>query len=480
MAHLLQMYRHGFGLMTDLYQLTMAYGYWKNNIHDRPAVFNLFYRKNPFQGKYVIACGLELVIDFLQNFQFSADDIQYLRGLQGADNQALFSESFLNYLQGMTFNCSIDAIPEGTVVFPHEPLLRVQGPLLQAQLIETILLNLINFSSLIATKASRVVQAAGKDTVLEFGFRRAQGVDGSLTATRSTYVGGCHATSNVLAGKLFDIPVKGTHAHSWVMCFEDELEAFNKYAEAMPNNCIFLVDTYNSIKGIENAIKVGNKLKTLGHEMLGIRLDSGDLKALSIKARKMLDEAGFNQTAIVGSNNLNEIEIKKLKEDGAEITVWGVGTHLVTAYDEAALGGVYKLAAIQNKTGKWEHKLKLSEQAIKVSNPGILQVKRFFNQKGSPIGDMLYNSLHPKPSTRLVRFDTSDVQELEADFSKNLLVPIFQNGELVYNLPSIHETRDYCLAQQGLFSQIFDDIYPCGLEEQLFEEKMSIINDLKN
>lgn len=480
MSHLSQLYKQGFGLMTDLYQLTMAYGYWKNNLHERPAVFNLFFRKNPFHGNYTIACGLELVIDYLQNFQFSKNDLEYLKGLKGADNQALFSESFLHYLHEMNFSCSIHAVEEGTFVFPHEPLLRVQGPLLQAQLIETVLLNLINFSSLIATKASRIVQAAQKDTVLEFGFRRAQGIDGSLTATRATYIGGCHATSNVLAGKLFQIPVKGTHAHSWVMCFNDELEAFSKYAKSMPNNCIFLVDTYDTIEGVKNAILVGKKLKEAGHKMLGVRLDSGDLVDLSKKARKLLDRAGFEQTAIVASNDLDEFKIKKLKEESAKITVWGVGTRLATAYDQPALGGVYKLSAIQTKKGKWDYKVKLSEQPIKISNPGLLQIKRCVDRNGVPTGDMVYDALQLKQSSQIVRFDSNESYDLNTDISENLLVPIFQNGKLVYNLPPIYDVRDFCLSQQALFSRLLKDIYPCGLESQLYKKKMSIINDLKN
>ena len=480
MAHLSKLYRSGFGLMTDLYQLTMAYGYWKNNLHERPAVFNLFYRKNPFKGHYAIACGLELIIDYLQNFQYSVDEIQYLGSLKGADGKALFSESFLNYLQRMKFNCSIDAIPEGTIVFPHEPLLRIQGPLLQAQLIETVLLNLINFSTLIATKASRIVRAAKNDTVLEFGFRRAQGIDGSLTATRATYIAGCHATSNVLAGKLFDIPVKGTHAHSWVMCFDDELEAFANYAKAMPNNCIFLVDTYDTVEGVKNAITIGKKLKMEGHQMLGIRLDSGDLASLSIQARQLLDKAGFDNTAIVASNDLDEFKIKQLKEKGAKITVWGVGTRLSTAYDQAALGGVYKLSAIKDEDGKWDYKVKLSEQTIKVSNPGILQVKRHFSKDGYPIGDSLFDLHMSRLSNVIVRFESNENYQIESDNSQNLLVPIFQNGKLVYNLPQIHESREYCLQQQALFGAYLDKPYPSGLEKQLFEKKMTIIKELKN
>ena len=314
-----KLYRQKLTILTDLYQLTMAYGYWKNGMYDQEAVFHLFFRKHPFKGNYTIAAGLESVIHFLNDFKFSVDDIQYLGSLKGADGKALFDEGFLNYLQRLEFTCDVDAIPEGTAVFPHQPLLRIKGPLLQAQLIETTLLTLINFPTLIATKAARICQAAQDDTVLEFGLRRAQGIDGGLTASRSAYIGGCHATSNILAGKLFGIPVKGTHAHSWVMSVEDEPQAFASYADAMPNNCVFLVDTYDTIQGVKYAIEAGHELRKKGHEMLGIRLDSGDLADLSIKARKLLDEAGFPKTQIVASDSLNEVKIKALKEKGAKL-----------------------------------------------------------------------------------------------------------------------------------------------------------------
>ena len=297
---------------------------------------------------------------------------------------------FLEYLQQLQFSCDVDAMPEGTVAFPHEPLVRVRGPILQCQLLESALLNVINFQTLVATKAARVCQAAQGDAVLEFGLRRAQGIDGALAASRAAFVGGCSATSNVLAGKLFGIPVKGTHAHSWIMSFDDELEAFRTYAEAMPNNCVFLVDTYDTLDGVRNAIEVGRWLREKGHKLLGIRLDSGDLAWLSIEARKLLDAGGFAEAAIVASNDLDENLIVSLKQQGAKIGVWGVGTKLVTAYDQPALGGVYKLGAVREAGHAWQYRLKLSEQTIKISNPGILQVRRFFGPEEA-IGDMLFN-----------------------------------------------------------------------------------------
>src|SRR5579872_2098236 len=299
-------------LLTDLYQLTMAYGYWKLGIHEREAVFHQIFRKQPFKGDYSVACGLATVIEFLQDWHFEEEDIDYLRSLNAVNGHPLFTSDFLDYLKNVRFSCDIDAIPEGTVVFPHEPLLRVKGPLLQCQLIESTLLNIINFQTLIATKASRVCLAACGDSVLEFGLRRAQGPDGALSASRASYIGGCAATSKILAGKLYDIPVRGTHAHSWVTAFADELSAFSAYAEVMPHNCVLLVDTYDTIAGVRHAIEIGKRLRERGAELLGVRLDSGDMAALSIQARQLLDEAGFQQTQIIASNSLDEYAIQQM------------------------------------------------------------------------------------------------------------------------------------------------------------------------
>lgn len=469
-------------LLTDLYQLTMAYGYWKNKMHRHEAVFHLFFRRNPFKGNYTIAAGLETAIRFLQNFQFSTDDIQYLGSLKGADNRPLFEEGFLNYLQRMQFSCDIDAIEEGMVVFPHQPLLRIQGNLIQAQLIESILLNIINFQTLVATKSARIVQAAQGDTVLEFGLRRAQGMDGSLSASRAAYIGGCHATSNVLAGRLFDIPVKGTHAHSWVMCFADEIQAFTAYQNAMPSNCIFLVDTYDTIEGVKNAIRVGQQLHAKGHELLGIRLDSGNLSELSQSARQLLDEAGFQKTAIVASDGLSETKVKALKADGAKISVWGIGTRLVTAYEQPALDGVYKMAALRTSSqDAWQLKMKLSNTPIKTSNPGILGVRRFYNADYQPIGDMIYDALLPA-TCRLQAFDDNQYDFSECAY-EDLLVPIFKNGELVYELPDIHRIRNRSLQSLKTFDplgfhQSQPAHYPTGLAINLHQQKTELLNKL--
>lgn len=374
-------------LLTDLYQLTMAYGYWKTGRAEQEACFNLFFRNLPFDGGYAIAAGLAEAMDFIRDFRFSGDDLDYIKSLEGNDGKQLFEDDFLAYLSNLRLSSSFWAVQEGTVVFGHEPLMRVVGPILQCQLLESALLHIFNFNTLIATKAARIVHAADGDPVFEFGLRRAQS---PLQASRAAYIGGCAGTSNVLAGKKYGIPVKGTHAHSWVMSFPTELESFEAYARVMPNNCLLLVDTYNTLDGVRNAIRVGVKLREAGHKFAGIRLDSGDLGYLSIEAHKMLEEAGFSNVTIAATNDLDEYLIESLKHQGAKINLWGVGTKLVTAYDQPALGGVYKLGAIL-EGGHWIPKVKLSERSSKTSIPGILQVRRFEND-GLFVGDQIYGS----------------------------------------------------------------------------------------
>jgi nicotinate phosphoribosyltransferase len=482
-----KLYGTSLSLLTDLYQITMAYGYWKTGMLENEAVFNLYFRKNPFQGGYALAAGLEYAIDFLNDFHFTQDDVDYLATLTGNDNKPLFEQGFLDYLKNMRFSCDIDAIPEGTAVFPNEPLIRVRGPLIQGQLIETPLLNIINFQTLIATKSSRINQAAKGCPVLEFGLRRAQGIDGGLAASRAAYIGGCEATSNVLAGKMFGIPVKGTHAHSWVMSFANEVEAFEKYSEAMPNNAIFLVDTYDTIQGVKYAIDAGRKLKEKGYKMAGIRLDSGDLAYLSIEARKLLDEAGFTETAIVASNDLDEYIITSLNQQEAKINVWGIGTKLVTAFDQPALGGVYKVAAVKKADNTWDYKVKLSEQAIKISNPGVLQVKRFFTDDGQCVADMIYDEENP-PKTEQVIVDPLDSTRRKIvtaeTKSTDLLKPIFKKGKLVYQSPDIHTIRQ--TASNNVKSLHYSILrftnpheYPVGLEKNLYEMKTELIMKLR-
>lgn len=471
-------------LLTDLYQLTMTYGYWLNGKAEQSAVFHLFYRKNPFGGGYAIAAGLESVVEYLESFRFSKDDTRYLASIPGNDGRPIFEKGFLDYLLRLELRLQVDAIPEGTVVFPHQPLLRISGPIVQCQLLETALLNIVNFQTLIATKASRVARVAGSDPVLEFGLRRAQGPDGAMSASRAAYVGGCAATSNVLAGKRYGIPVRGTHAHSWVMSFDTELDAFEAYAKAMPNNCVFLVDTYDTLDGVRNAIKVGEQLRQRGYRMVGIRLDSGDLAYLSIEARKLLDMAGFTDAAIVASNDLDERLIESLKAQGAKIGIWGVGTKLVTAYDQAALGGVYKLGAVQDEEGNWIPKIKLSEQMIKTSTPGIQQVRRFYDKDGTAIADMIYDELTP-PSGLGVLMEGGDFPKLQsfdtlAEGFEDLLVPIFREGQCVYQLPKLATIRERTLGQLKRFPAgvlRFDHahLYKHGLEENLYRTKLALI-----
>lgn len=469
-------------LLTDLYELTMAYGYWKTGKADQEAVFHLFFRRHPFQGGFTLAAGLEDSIRYLLGFRFEESDLAYLSALEGNDGKPLFERAFLDYLGKLRLGLDVHAVPEGTVVFPQEPLLRVRGPLLHAQLVETALLNFTNFQSLIATKAARICQAAGADPVIEFGLRRAQGIDGALTASRAAYIGGCAGTSNVLAGKLMGIPVKGTHAHSWVMAFEDEQTAFDAYARAMPNNCIFLVDTYDSIQGVRHAVETGKKLRSQGHELAGIRLDSGDLAYLSIEARKLLDAAGFTDAAILGSNDLDEHLIASLKQQGARINVWGVGTKLVTAYDQPALGCVYKLSALRKPDGAWEHKLKLSDQAAKATNPGILQVRRFRTEREF-IGDAIYDELqpHPQPTTIVDPADSTRRKHFTANArTEDLLVPALKQGKLVAELPSLDAIRDRARRQlamlhPGIKRFEYPHEYPAGLELRLHDLKTQLI-----
>lgn len=477
MNTLSQRYRTSLSLLTDLYQITMAYGYWKSGRQDDEAVFHWFYRKNPFKGDFAIACGLQDVVEYLENLKFLDSDIEYLATLTGSDGKALFEQEFLDYLHQMEFSCDVDAVQEGTIVFPHEPLIRIKGPLIQAQLIETALLTIMNFQTLIASKAARIAAVAKEDIILEFGLRRAQGIDGGLSASRAAYIGGCHATSNVLAGKLFDIPVKGTHAHSWVMSFDSEEEAFKTYAEVMPNNCVFLVDTYDTVEGVKKAIKIGESLRQRGYQMMGIRLDSGDLADLSIKARKLLDAAGFEEAAIVASDSLDEYRIKELKDRGAKITIWGVGTRLVSAYDQPALGGVYKLAALRKPEQDWEYRIKLSENPIKVSNPGVLQVRRYYQSDEKPFGDMIWNTLTEQPSSKIESFDGRKIVADERNY-EDLLQPVFEQGKLVYQLPSIHKIRAKAMEQIALFQKVNFEFYPIGLEEQLNKQKLKLIQAL--
>ncbi len=481
-----KIYSDSLGLLTDLYQLTMCYGYWKKGIHQKPSSFNLFFRNNPFKGAYSVSCGLDYVIDYLNNFKFSKEDISYLSNLKTENGKKLFESKFLEFLNEFRFKCDLDAIEEGRIVFPNEPLLRITGPLYQCQLLETALVNIINFQSLIATKSSRMYLAAKGDPILEFGLRRAQGIDGALSASRASYIGGCSKTSNVLAGKLFDIPISGTHSHSWVLSFDSEEEAFRSYAEVMPDNCVLLVDTYDTLEGVINAIKIGKELKEKGKSLIGIRIDSGDLAYLSKKSRKLLDKEGLEDVKIIASNDLDEFLITSLKYQKSKISVWGIGTKLITAYDNPSLGAVYKLSAVQDEKGQWTNKLKLSEQKIKINNPGIHQVRRFF-RNDKFLGDMIYDinykansriMIDPNDSTKSKKFLNSNIKH------EDLLKSIFKKGKLVYKSDSIHKIRGKLINDLGCLDNTHKRVenphnYPVGLEKSLFEEKNKMILELR-
>jgi nicotinate phosphoribosyltransferase len=469
-------------LLTDLYQLTMAAAYWKCGRAEDEAVFHLFFRRTPFGGSYAIAAGLGDAVEWLRNYHFSPEELAYLGTMKGRDGSPLFEASFLDYLRDLRLTVDIDAMPEGTLAFAHEPLLRVRGPLVQGQLLETALLCILNYQTLVATKAARVCEATRGEPVLEFGLRRAQGPDGAMSASRAAFIGGCAATSNVLAGQRFGIPVRGTHAHSWVMSFDSEREAFQAYARAMPHNSTFLVDTYDTLGGVREAIEAGHWLREQGHELNGIRLDSGDLAELSIAARQLLDEAGFPDATIVASNDLDEHLIESLKQQGARISLWGVGTKLVTAYDQPALGGVYKLGAIRRADGSWDHKVKLSEQPVKISNPGVLQVRRFQDERGF-VGDVIYDDSTgaPPPDTALDVADPSRRwHPRDGEAGTDVLVPVLRGGRVVREPEplAVCQTRaKEQLAQLPATMKRFlnPNPYFVGLAEDLHETKLRLI-----
>ncbi|MDD6213302.1 MAG: nicotinate phosphoribosyltransferase [Clostridiales bacterium] len=476
-------------LLTDLYELTMMQGYYENQ-SDEIVVFDAFYRNNPSGSGYAICAGLEQIVDYIKSLHFTDGDIEYLRGL------GIFKEDFLAYLADFRFTGDVFAIPEGTVVFPNEPLVKVVAPAMQAQLIEPALLNIVNHQSLIATKASRVVYAAAGDGIMEFGLRRAQGPDAAIYGARAAMIGGCIGTSNVLAGQMFDVPVKGTHAHSWIMSFDDELTAFRTYARLYPSACILLVDTYNTLKsGVPHAIQVFKEMRAAGIPLTfyGIRLDSGDLAYLSKKARKMLDEAGFPDAVISASCDLDEYLIASLKDQDAAITSWGVGTNMITSKDCPAFGGVYKLAAIYDpETDSFIPKIKRSENSEKITNPGNKIIYRIYNKEtGKIIGDLL--TLHDEVFTEdenLMIFDpvhTWKKTYLKAGtFTlRQLLVPVFRQGECVYESPSVMEIRDICSQELNtLWDETRRFVNPhevyVDLSRKLYDVKYNLLDSLNN
>ena len=440
-------------LLTDFYELTMMQGYFKTQNTEK-VVFDAFYRKNPCDGGYAIAAGLDQVIDYIKNLHFSKEDIAYLRSLN------TFDEDFLNYLADFRFSGDIYAIPEGTVVFPREPLVKVVAPIMEAQLVETAILTIINHQSLIATKASRVVCAAKGDGIMEFGLRRAQGPDAGIYGARAAVIGGCAGTSNVLTGQMFNVPVLGTHAHSWIMSFPDEYTAFKTYAKLYPNSCTLLVDTYDVLKsGVPNAIRVFEEMREEGIQLknYGIRIDSGDLAYLSKKAYKMLAAAGFDDATISASSDLDEYLIESLKAQDAKINSWGVGTKLITADDNPAFGGVYKLAAVKDAdSDTFQPKIKLSENTEKVTNPGNKTVYRLYNKKTGKIRADLICLADEKldADQNMVLFDPIDTWKktkvLGGTYEvRELLVPVIKEGKRVYESPSVMELREYCQKEQN-------------------------------
>lgn len=475
-------------LLTDLYEMTMMQGYFKTNNSD-VVVFDAFYRSNPCGGGYAICAGLEQVIDYIKNLHFSEEDIAYLRSLH------IFEEDFLDYLKEFRFSGDIYAIPEGTVIFPREPMIKVIAPIMEAQLIETAILNIINHQSLIATKAARVCYAAKGDGVMEFGLRRAQGPDSGIYGARAAIIGGCRGTSNVLAGQLFDVPVLGTHAHSWIMSFPDEYTAFTSYANMYPSACILLVDTYDTLQsGVPNAIRVFTEMRNAGIPLTyyGIRMDSGDLAYLSKKARRMLDDAGFPDAVISASNDLDEYLIESLKFQGAMITSWGVGTNLITAKDNPAFGGVYKLAAIQKEDGTFLPKIKLSENTEKVTNPGNKMIYRIYDNDTKKIrADYICLSGETFDTEEdLILFDPNEpwkkTKLAGGSYSmRELLVPVFKGGNCVYTSPSVMEIQKICNSEkETIWNETKRFVNPAkiyvDLSDKLYAMKRELLSDMSH
>ena len=473
-------------LLTDLYELTMMQGYYEKGQNEK-VIFDVFFRQSPCNNGYSVCAGLDQVIDYIKNLHFTYDDVDYLRGL------GIFKEDFLHYLSGFHFSGDIYAIPEGTVVFPKEPLLKVVAPIMEAQLVETAILNIINHQSLIATKTSRIVFAANGDGIMEFGLRRAQGPDAGLYGARAAMIGGCVGTSNVLAGQMFDVPVMGTHAHSWIMSFPDEYTAFKTYAEMYPDNCTLLVDTYDTLKsGVPNAIRVFQEFKDAGKPLIkyGIRLDSGDLAYLSKEARKMLDEAGFPEATICASNDLDEFLLHDLKMQGAAIDSWGVGTNLITSKDCPSFGGVYKLAAIQNEEGEFVPKIKISENTEKITNPGNKTIYRIYEKASGKIkADLIcFADEVIDPKQDLLLFDPMDTWKKTKLAGgtytvREILLPIFKNGECLYKSPTLKEIAAYCREEKDtLWDETKRLFYPhrvyVDLSQKLYDVKQSLLDQM--
>ncbi|WP_179035981.1 nicotinate phosphoribosyltransferase [Paenibacillus sp. URB8-2] len=468
-------------LHTDKYQINMMYAHWVNGTHKRRAVFEAYFRQLPFGNGFAVFAGLERIVGYIGSLRFTEEDIRYL-----SEQEENYAPAFLEELLQFHFQGTIHSMKEGALVFPEEPLVRVEGTIMEAQLVETAILNFMNFQTLIATKASRIKQVAGNDILLEFGTRRAQEADAAIWGTRAAYIGGFDATSNMLAGRMFGIPAKGTHAHSWVQSFGSEQEAFDTYAKVLPDGVTLLVDTFDTLRsGVPHAIATAKKLEAIGKRMNAIRLDSGDLAYLSIQARKLLDDAGLDYVKIVASNDLDENTISNLKLQGAAIDTWGVGTQLITASDQPALGGVYKLVEIESKDGEMVPTIKISSNPEKVSTPGKKEVYRIIGTNGKAMSDYisfpdedrprngrplkLFNPLHPYLQKNVERYE-----------ALAMLEPIFVNGFQVYNLPGLEEIRRYHREQMDLFwpeylRKLNPEVYRVSLSETVWNRKQELI-----
>jgi len=478
-----------YAMLTDLYEITMAQGYLDHGMGDTQACFHMYFRSYPFKGGYAIACGMDQLAELVEGYRFSDEDVTYLAGLNAPGGGKLFDQRFLDYLASFKLSVDIDAVEEGTVVFPNEPLVRVTGPILECQLIETPILNCVNFETLIATKAARVCQAAGGAPVAEFGLRRAQGAAGGVWASRAAVVGGCASTSNVLAGRMFGIPVSGTHAHSWVMSFPDELTAFRAYAESFPKNCVLLVDTYDVEQGIRNAITVGLEMRERGERLSGIRIDSGDLAWLAKMARRMLDDAGLTDCGIVLSNDLDENTIRSIRDEGAKVMSWGVGTKLACAYDQPTLGGVYKLSATRaNDSDEWVDHIKISESVQKLTTPGVLDVRRYYDSKGHIAGDMVFDTNAQVNESEVIvdPYDALRRKKLSGKQFDTLLKPLARKGQCVLtdDQRSSAKARERALAGLETLDEtqkrlLNPHTYPVGLEQGLFERRAQLVKRMR-
>jgi nicotinate phosphoribosyltransferase len=484
----LPLYGEALPLATDQYQLTMGQGYWQNGMADHETVFTYGFRDHPFDGGYALCAGLAYIayfVQYMREYGFSDDNLQFLQGLTGNDGKPLFHREYLDFLRHLSWEVQVDAVPEGSIVFPREPTVRVRGPVISCQIIESFLLTEMNFQTLIATKAARICTATQGEPVSEQGMRRAQGLDGALTVSRAAYIGGCASTSNLQAGYLLGIPTAGTMAHSFVMAFASEVEAFKAYATALPNNCVFLVDTYHTLEGVQKAAEVGKWLADRGHRLIGIRLDSGDLAWLSQEARRILDSHGLTEVKIFAANDLDEHIIADMKRQGAAIAVWGVGTKLATGGSQSALGGVYKLGAIRRQGEAWRRTVKVSEQGWKTSIPGLLQVRRYWGPQGYMLADAIYDeelgivdgSTMVSPTDPDRRFNLPTGAR-----SEDLLLPVCRDGVFVGDNPELAAIRSRTLAQLELLDPTTKRLlnpheYKVGLEFQLYKLRRDMIRE---